>query len=384
MQYVTHSLERALFSEAERARYARHFLLPEVGEAGQLALKRARVLLVGLGGLGSPAAQYLAAAGVGRLGLVDFDVVDPSNLQRQILYGARDAGRRKTEAARDRLADLNSHVEIVCHDTRFSSANALELVRAYDVVVDGTDNFTARYLVNDACVLANKPNVHGAIYRFEGQASVFWAARGACYRCLHPEPPPPGVVPSCAEAGVLGVLPGMIGAIQAAETMKLILGIGSPLVNRLLLVDALSMSIREMRLRKDPRCPICGEQPSIRDVREVAAPCESARAIDEMEPVELKRRLDRGEPLNVLDVREPHERAIARLPHTHAIPMGSCVERMRELDPARPTVVFCRSGGRSARVIQALRAAGFTGALFNLKGGTLAWSDTVDPRVPKY
>lgn len=359
-------------------------MLPEVGEAGQLALKRARVLLVGLGGLGSPAALYLAAAGVGRIGLVDFDAVDPSNLQRQILYGARDTGRRKTDAARERLADLNPHIELVPHDTRFSAANALDLVRDYDVVVDGADNFTARYLVNDACVLANKPNVHGAIFRFEGHVSVFWAARGACYRCLYPEPPPPGAAPSCAEAGVLGVLPGIVGAIQAAETIKLIIGIGDPLVNRLLLFDALDMRFREMHLAKDPRCPICGENPTIRDVREISGVCEPMNAIEQIEPLELKRRLDQGEPLNVLDVREPHELAIARLPHTHAIPMGACVARMRELEPARPTVVFCRSGGRSARVIEQLRAAGFTGTLYNLKGGTLAWSDTVDPSVPKY
>lgn len=368
----------------ERARYARHFLLPEVSEAGQLALKRARVLLVGLGGLGSPAAIYLAAAGVGCIGLVDVDVVDASNLHRQILYGVRDVGRRKTEAARDRLADLNPHIQLILHPIRFSASNALELVRAYDIVVDGADNFATRYLVNDACVMANKPNVHGAIYRFEGHVAVFWSARGACYRCLYPSPPPPEAVPSCAEAGVLGVLPGIIGCIQAAETIKLILGRGDPLVNRLLMFDALAMRFRELKLEKDPNCPICGNQPTIQCLEEINHVCSPMNTIQEIAPLELKRWIDDRRPLSVLDVREPHERAIARIPDTHAIPMRECVARMSELDPTRPTVVFCRSGGRSARVIQQLRDAGYKGPLYNLKGGTLAWSDQVDPRVPKY
>ncbi len=368
----------------ERARYARHFLLPEVGEEGQSALKRARVLLVGLGGLGSPVALYLAAAGVGRIGLMDFDTVDTSNLQRQILYGARDAGHRKTEAARARLADLNPHIALVEHDARFSALNALDLVRDYDIVVDGADNFTTRYLVNDACALAGKPNVHGAIYRFEGMASVFWAARGACYRCLYPAPPPPDVVPSCAEAGVLGVLPGLVGCIQATEAIKLILGRGEPLVNRLLMIDALAMRFRELKIEKDPNCPLCGNQPTIRCLQEIEHSCTPMNTMHEIEPAELKRRLDEGHAMNLLDVREPWERAIACIPDTHAIPMGECLARMSELDPSKPTVVFCKGGGRSARVIQQLRAAGYTGALINLKGGTLAWSDEVDPRVPKY
>lgn len=368
----------------ERARYARHFLLPEVGEEGQSALKRARVLIVGLGGLGSPVALYLAAAGVGRIGLVDFDTVDASNLQRQILYGAHDAGHRKTEAARARLSDLNPHIELVAHDARFSAANALELVRDYDIVVDGADNFSTRYLVNDACVLTGKPNVHGAIYRLEGMASVFWAARGACYRCLYPTPVAPDAVPSCAEAGVLGVLPGLVGCIQATETIKLILGRGEPLVNRLLMVDARAMRFREFRIEKDPHCPLCGNQPTLRCLQEIEHRCTPMNTMHEIEPAELKRRLDHGDALNLLDVREPWERALARLPDTHAIPMGECVARMCELDPSKPTVVFCKGGGRSARVIQQLRAAGYAGALINLKGGILGWSDDVDPRVPKY
>ncbi|MCS6770817.1 MAG: molybdopterin-synthase adenylyltransferase MoeB [Kiritimatiellae bacterium] len=371
--------------QVERARYLRQMRLPEIGEEGQIALKRASVLVVGLGGLGSPAAYYLAAAGVGRIGLMDPDTVDASNLHRQILYGERDLGRLKVTAARDRLADLNPHIELVEHPERFSERNGMELARAYDIVVDGADNFETRYLVNDACALAGKPNVHAAIQRFEGRVAVFWAAHGACYRCLHPEPPPAGAIPSCAEAGVLGVLPGLLGCLQAMEAIKLILRRGDPLVNRMLMVDALGMRIRELRLKKDPACPLCGNSPTIRSLQPVMQPvCFPAVKIREIEPRELKRWLDEGRPVNILDVREDSERAIARLPATHEIPMRECLNRITELDPSRPTVVFCKSGGRSAMVIRQLMSTGFPGELFNLRGGCLAWSETVDPSVPKY
>src|SRR6266478_3622786 len=380
-----------MLSNEEVARYSRHLIMPEVGMTGQRKLKAASVLMIGTGGLGAPLGMYLAAAGVGRLGLVDFDVVDASNLQRQIIHGTKDVGRPKIASARDRLEDINPHVEIETHETRLTSANAMTLFRNYDIVVDGTDNFPTRYLVNDACVLAGKPNVYGSIFRFEGQASVFWAERGPCYRCLYPEPPPAGVVPSCAKGGVLGVLPGIIGAIQASETIKIILGAEDILVNRLLLFDAWHMKFKEMKLRRDPQCPICGENPSIKQLIDYEVFCgvapwqqpEPAKQ-EEITASELKRRLDRGDDLQIIDVREPHEYQIARMPGTRLIPLGQVVNRMNEIDPARETVCHCKGGVRSAKAIEALQRAGFPGRLINLKGGITAWSDEVDPSVPKY
>jgi adenylyltransferase/sulfurtransferase len=382
-------------SNEEIARYSRHLIMPEVGMEGQRKLKAARVLMIGTGGLGAPLGMYLAAAGVGTLGLVDFDVVDASNLQRQIVHGTRDVGRPKIESARDRLADINPHIKLETYELRLSSENALELFRDYDIVVDGTDNFPTRYLVNDACVLTGKANVYGSIFRFEGQASVFWAERGACYRCLYPEPPPPGLVPSCAEGGVLGVLPGIVGAIQANETIKLILGDGEPLINRLLLFDAWRMRFRELKLRKDPDCPICGPHATIRELIDyeefcglrpaAAAPAQEEKPqMEEITATELKQRLDSGDDLQIIDVREPHEYEIARLEQSKLIPLGQVVGRMSEIDPQRETIVHCKMGGRSAKAIEALQRAGFAGRLVNLKGGITAWSNDVDPSVPKY
>jgi sulfur-carrier protein adenylyltransferase/sulfurtransferase len=378
-------------SNEEIARYSRHLILPEVGLKGQQRLKAASVLMVGTGGLGAPLGMYLAAAGVGRLGLVDFDVVEASNLQRQIIHGTKDVGRRKTESARDRLRDINPHIDIETHETRLTSDNAMALVRNYDIIVDGTDNFPTRYLVNDACVLSGKPNVYGSIFRFEGQASVFWAEQGACYRCLYPEPPPPGLVPSCAEGGVLGVLPGIVGATQATETIKLILGAAGTLVNRLLLFDAWEMKFRELKLRKDPNCPVCGENATIKELIDYEAFCGVAPGqqpaepkLEEITASELKRRLDRGDDLQVIDVREPHEYEIARIPGATLIPLGQVVGRMNEIDPSRETICQCKGGVRSAKAIEALQKAGFPGRLINLKGGITAWSNDVDPSVPKY
>jgi sulfur-carrier protein adenylyltransferase/sulfurtransferase len=385
-------------SNEEIVRYSRHLIMPEVGMEGQRRIKAASVLMIGTGGLGSPTGMYLAAAGVGRLGIVDFDVVDESNLQRQIIHGSRDVGRPKIDSARDRLSDINPHIRIESYETRLTSENALELFRDYDIIVDGTDNFPTRYLVNDACVLTGKPNVYGSIFRFEGQASVFWAARGACYRCLYAEPPPPGLVPSCAEGGVFGVLPGIVGAIQANEVIKLILGEEEgTLINRLLLFDAWKMRFRELKLRRDPACPICGENPTIKhliDYEEFCGlsqqtePAEANRgnqsAIHEITPRELKSRLDRGEDLQIIDVREPNEYEIARIPNSKLIPLGQVVNSLSEIDPRRETIVHCKMGGRSAKAIEALRKAGFTGPLTNLKGGITAWSTDVDPSVPKY
>jgi adenylyltransferase/sulfurtransferase len=383
-------------SNQEIARYSRHLIMPEVGMQGQRRLKAASVLMIGTGGLGAPTGMYLAAAGIGRIGIVDFDVVDESNLQRQIIHGTRDVGRPKIASARDRLNDINPHVQIETYETRLSSENALGLFRDYDVIVDGTDNFPTRYLVNDACVLTGKPNVYGSIFRFEGQASVFWAQRGACYRCLYPEPPPPGLVPSCAEGGVLGVLPGIVGAIQANETIKLILGGDSrPLINRLLLFDAWQMRFRELKLRKDPSCPICGEHATIKaliDYEEFCGlkppPLENNRAeeqkMEEITATELKQRLDSGDDIQIIDVREPNEYDIARIPGTTLIPLGQVTNRMSEIDQSRETVVHCKMGGRSAKAIEALKRAGFAGRLVNLKGGITAWSNEVDPSVPKY
>jgi adenylyltransferase/sulfurtransferase len=385
-------------SNDEIARYSRHLIMPEVGMEGQRRLKAASVLMIGTGGLGAPLGMYLAAAGIGRLGIVDFDVVDESNLQRQIIHGTSDVGRPKVASARDRLSNINPHVRIETHDLRLSSENALALFRDYDIIVDGTDNFPTRYLVNDACVLAGKPNVYGSIFRFEGQASVFWAEKGACYRCLYPEPPPPGLVPSCAEGGVLGVLPGIVGSIQANETIKLILGDASgsrPLINRLLLFDAWRMRFRELKLRKDPQCPVCGEHPSITELIDYEAFCgltppaqerqeADARKMEEITATELKQRLDRGDDLQIIDVREPNEYEIARLPDTKLIPLGQITNRMDEIDATRETIVHCKMGGRSAKAIEALRGAGFKGRLINLTGGITAWSNDVDPSIPRY
>ncbi len=379
------------FSNEEIQRYSRHLILPEVGTAGQQRLKAASVLMIGTGGLGAPTGMYLAAAGVGRLGIVDFDVVDESNLQRQIIHGTSDVGRPKIESARDRLHDINPLIKIETYETRLTSENALRLFRDYDIVVDGTDNFPTRYLVNDACVLMGKPNVYGSIFRFEGQASVFWAERGACYRCLYPEPPPAGLVPSCAEGGVLGVLPGIVGAIQANETIKIILGAEDLLVNRLLLFDAWKMQFRELKLRKDPKCPVCGEQPTIRELIDYEAFCgltpagsEAGAGLEEITATELKARLDQGADIQIIDVREPHEFEIARIPGTTLIPLAQVVKRINEIDPEKEIVVHCKLGGRSAKAIKALQDAGFRGRLINLKGGITAWSTEVDPSVPKY
>ena len=377
-------------SNQEVLRYSRHLIMPEVGMDGQLKLKQAKVLLIGAGGLGAPLGLYLAAAGVGHLGIVDFDVVDFTNLQRQVTFSTTDVGRKKLEAAKERLSSLNPEIRIDTFETRLTSANALEVLREFDIVVDGTDNFPTRYLVNDACLLLGKPNVYGSIFRFEGQATVFGYPGGPCYRCLYPEPPPPGLVPSCAEGGVLGVLPGIVGAIQAMETIKLILGKGDALVGRLLLFDALAMRFRELKLRKNPACPICGEHRTITQlidyeefcgIRGEEAPA-PATQVPEIAPRELKTRLDRGDDLFILDVREPHEYQICNL-RGHLIPLGELPRRAHELDSSREIVAHCRSGKRSAEAVEFLRKAGFR-KIWNLKGGILAWSDEVDPSVPKY
>jgi adenylyltransferase/sulfurtransferase len=383
-------------SREELARYHRHLTLPEVGVEGQRRLKNARVLLIGAGGLGSPAALYLAAAGVGTIGLVDFDAVDASNLQRQILHGTRDVGRPKTDSARDRLHDINPHVRLETHETRLASDNALDVVRGYEIVVDGSDNFQTRYLVNDACVILGTPYVYGSIIRFEGQASVFGAPDGPCYRCLFREPPPAGLVPNCAEGGVLGVLPGMVGTIQATEAIKLILGIGEPLVGRLLLVDALRMRFRTIELRRDPACPACGtrEITSLIDYEAfcgpgsgpdgaAAAASGGGAAAEEITPGELAAWLERGENVQLIDVREPYEFEIARIPGARLIPLGSLGETVATLDPRRETVVYCHHGMRSAAAAGLLRKAGFRSVL-NLAGGIARWSDEVDPSVPQY
>ena len=383
---------------ADLARYARHLTLPEVGIEGQQKLKAARVLCVGAGGLGSPLALYLAAAGVGTLGLVDFDVVDASNLQRQILHSTKDVGHAKLDSAEEKLLALNPGLHVVKHATKLTSANALEILRDYDIVCDGTDNFPTRYLINDACVLLGKPNVYGSVFRFEGQASVFAAREGPCYRCLYPEPPPAGMVPNCAEAGVLGVLPGLVGVIQATETIKLILGKGEPLIGRLLLVDALAMRFRELKLRKDPQCTVCGEHPTVTKLIDYEDFCGLApqttltakanketnlsNGIQQMSVQELKQRRDAGEDIFVLDVREPFEYQIANIGGT-LIPQNQVPQRLAEIDRDREIVVQCRSGGRSQRVAEFLTSQGYPNVK-NLAGGILAWSDQIDPRVPKY
>jgi adenylyltransferase/sulfurtransferase len=377
-------------SRDEIGRYARHLILPDVGVEGQKRLKAARVLLIGAGGLGSPLALYLAAAGVGHLGLVDFDVVDVTNLQRQILHGTKDIGRKKVESARDHVADINPHVELTTYDTALTSQNALGIIEKYDLVVDGTDNFPTRYLVNDACVMLGKPNVYGSVFRFEGQASVFSAKDGPCYRCLFPEPPPPGMVPSCAEGGVLGVLPGLIGMIQATEAIKLILGIGEPLIGRLLLVDALGAQFRTVKIRRNAACPACGtrEITKLIDYEEFCGvKMEDGRskmdeAMPEITPLALAARLKAGD-VELIDVREPNEWDIARIPGARLIPLGDFLAAIPSLDRSHDIVVHCRSGLRSGKAVRQLQAAGFT-RVKNLAGGILRWSDDVDPTVPKY
>jgi molybdopterin/thiamine biosynthesis adenylyltransferase/rhodanese-related sulfurtransferase len=377
-------------SKDEILRYSRHLIMPEVGMDGQLKLKQAKVLCIGTGGLGAPLGLYLAAAGVGRIGLVDFDSVDLTNLQRQVLFGTTDVGRPKIEVAGDRLRNLNPEIQIDTWETRLTSENALDLFTDYDIIVDGTDNFPTRYLVNDACVLLGKPNVYGSIFRFEGQITIFGAPGGPCYRCLYPEPPPPGLVPSCAEGGVLGVLPGIVGTIQAAETLKLILGKGQSLIGRLLLFDAMGMKFRELKLRRNAECPVCGDHPTVTrlidydqfcGIRGEEAPV-SPTTVAEITPRELKARLDRGDDLYILDVREPHEYQICNI-GGHLIPLGEISHRVHELDSSREIVAHCRSGKRSAEAAEFLRKAGFR-KIWNLKGGILAWSDEVDPSVPKY
>ena len=374
------------------SRYSRHLILPEVGMEGQQKLKAARVLCVGTGGLGSPLALYLTAAGIGTLGLVDFDVVDSSNLQRQIIHSTKDIGRKKLDSAEEKLTALNPSITIVKHDAMLSSANALEIIKDYDIVADGTDNFPTRYLVNDACVLLKKPNAYGSIFRFEGQASVFATETGPCYRCLYPEPPPPGLVPSCAEGGVLGILPGLVGVIQATEVIKLILGKGEPLIRRLLLVDALAMRFRELKLRKNPECPVCGKNPTVTKLIDYEQFCgimpetpqekNMKNGIPQLSVKEYKSRIDQGEDLFLLDVREPYEYQIAQIGGT-LIPQNDVPNRLAEIPRDKEIVVQCRSGARSQRIAELLKQQGYT-QVVNLAGGILAWADEIDPTVQKY
>ena len=392
MATVIESADLPELSTEELSRYARHLSLPEVGTEGQRKLKAARVLCVGTGGLGSPLAFYLAAAGIGTLGLVDFDVVDASNLQRQIIHSTKDIGRKKLDSAAEKLTALNPALNVVKHETMLSSSNALEILKDYDIIADGTDNFPTRYLVNDACVLLGKPNVYGSIFRFEGQASVFATEDGPCYRCLYPEPPPPGLVPSCAEGGVLGILPGLVGVIQATEAIKLILGNGEPLIGRLLLVDALAMRFRELKLGKNPECPVCGPNPTVKELIDyqqfcgIEPPAQEEKTlrngIPQVTVHELKQRLDAGDDLLILDVREPYEYQIANIGGKH-IPMNDVPRRIDEIERHREVVVQCLSGGRSQRVAEFLKQAGYE-KVSNLTGGIRAWSEHIDPTVPKY
>jgi len=389
MATVTPSQSETTLNNDEILRYSRHLIMPEVGMEGQQKLKAARVLCIGAGGLGSPMALYLGAAGIGTLGIVDFDVVDYTNLQRQIIHSTADVGRKKLESAAEKLTGINPFLNVRTFETKLTSENALQLFRDFDIIADGTDNFPTRYLVNDACVLSGKPNVYGSIFRFEGQASVFATEEGPCYRCLYPEPPPPGLVPSCAEGGVLGILPGLVGVIQATEVIKLILGTGDPLIGRLLLVDALGMKFRELKLRKNPDCPACGKHRTITKlidynqfcgIRGEEKPVDAA--IPEIQVEELKRRLDAGEDIFVLDVREPHEYQICNI-GGYLIPLNDLPKRVNELDSSREIVAHCKMGGRSAKAVQFLRQAGFQ-KIYNLRGGITAWADRIDPRMPKY
>ncbi len=380
-------------SQDEIQRYSRHLIMPEVGMEGQKKLKAASILLVGTGGLGAPLGLYLSAAGIGKLGLVDFDTVEFSNLQRQVIHGTKDVGRPKLDSAREKILDINPNVRVETYEAMLTSDNALDIIAGYDIVIDGTDNFPTRYLVNDACVLLNKPNVYGSIFRFEGQASVFDARQGPCYRCLYPEPPPPGLVPSCAEGGVLGILPGIIGLVQATEAVKLILGSGRSLVGRLILYDALQMKFRELKLRKNPKCPLCGEQPTIKALidyqqfcgisPQAAAGADAPEESDEMTPKELKTMLDNGGTPVILDVREPHEYDICRLPGSVLIPLGQLGQRMGELNSDDEIVVHCKLGGRSAKAVEQMQKAGFSNVK-NLTGGIDRWSQEVDSSVPRY
>jgi adenylyltransferase/sulfurtransferase len=388
---LVRDLENAVLPQLtpqEIRRYSRHLIMPEVGTAGQQALKAAKVLMVGTGGLGSPLGMYLAAAGVGTIGLVEFDTVDESNLHRQLLYGLADVGRPKIEAAMERLNVVNPFVNLIPHQVRLDSSNALDIAKDYDLVVDGTDNFPTRYLVNDACVLLGKPNVYGSIFRFEGQVSVFWAEKGPCYRCLFPEPPPPGLVPSCAEGGVLGVLPGIIGSLQANEVIKLIIGKGEPAIGRLLLFDALRLKFRELKLRKNPECPVCGEHPTVTSLIDYEQFCGIGQEEDlgpefDIEPIEVQKLLDTGKKLTILDVRNPPEYEIARIDGSILIPLPELQDRLGELDSRENIVVHCHHGPRSTRAVNLLRKFGFTKAK-NLKGGIDQWSLDVDPDVPRY
>lgn len=382
--------ETAALSNDEIARYSRHLIMPEVGMEGQLKLKQAKVLLVGAGGLGAPLGLYLAAAGIGRIGVVDFDVVDASNLQRQVIHGTKDIGRKKLDSASERMLDINPNLKVDRYEVALNSENALDILKEYDVIVDGTDNFPTRYLVNDACVLLKKPNVYGSIFRFEGQATVFAYEGGPCYRCLYPEPPPPGLVPSCAEGGVLGILPGLIGVVQATETVKLILGKGQPLVGRLLLYDALGMRFRELKLRRDANCPVCGDHPTVTKLIDYQEFCgvkpmtqQAASTEGVIDPVEVKAKIDRGEQFTLIDVREPHEYQICRIDYAKLIPLGELPNRLNELQPNSEIVAHCKSGARSQKAVDLLKQSGFQNVR-NMTGGILAWSDKVDPTVPKY
>jgi adenylyltransferase/sulfurtransferase len=387
--------QRALkgsFEEIELQRYSRHIMMPEVGVEGQKRLKASRVMIIGTGGLGSPLIAYLAAAGVGHLGIVDFDRVDHSNLQRQIIHGTSSVGKPKVESAREAVAQINPHVEVKTYETSLRSDNALELLKDYDVVIDGTDNFATRYLVNDACVLLKKPNVYGSIFRFDGQVTVFWAEHGPCYRCLYPEPPDPGLVPSCAEGGVLGVLPGVIGTLQAVETIKILLGTGDLLIGRLLIFDALKMRFREMKLKKDPSCPICGPNPTITELVDynqfcgtapVDAPIRRHIALPLIGAVELKEKIEKGKSVKILDVRDPHEFQICKLPNAKLIPVAELPQRLHELDSADEMVIYCRGEMRSEQAFRILQQAGFQ-KLACLDGGIEAWAEEVDPSMPIY
>ncbi len=382
----------------EILRYSRHLILPEVGMEGQLKLKNAKVLMVGAGGLGAPLGLYLAASGIGRIGIVDFDVVDFTNLQRQVIHGTKDVGKKKLDSAAESMLDINPYMQVDKFETAISSENAFDIMKDYDMVIDGTDNFPTRYLINDACVILKKPNVYGSIFRFEGQATVFAYPGGPCYRCLYPEPPPPGLVPSCAEGGVLGILPGIIGLVQATEAVKLILGVGETLVGRLMLYDALAMRFRELKLRRNPECPVCGDHPTQTElidyyqfcgvphpseIKEEAAPMAGYISDTEIDAVALKAKLDGGKPFQFIDVREPHEYQIASIPGAKLIPLNDVPKRIGELDPNVETIVHCKMGGRSAKACDFLRAQGFTNVR-NMLGGITAWSDKVDPSVAKY
>jgi len=379
----------------EISRYSRHLLLPEIGVEGQVKLKNAKVLIVGTGGLGAPLALYLSAAGIGTIGLVDFDEVDASNLQRQIIHSSKDIGRPKVASAKDRIKGINPFVNVIVHNTMLTSKNAMEIISEYDIVADGTDNFQTRYLVNDACVFLGKINIYGSVFQFEGQSSVFCASKeahakeGPCYRCIYPSPPPPGLVPSCAEGGVMGVLPGIIGTIQAAETIKMIVGGAKPLIGRLLHFDAWRMKFRELNLEKDPNCPVCGKNPSIKELIDYEQFCglkkdQNSEPIETITAIDLKKRLDAGDKIQFIDIREPHERAIVKFPNAIIMPLGQLVRRMEELDSSVDSVFLCKIGQRSILGIRALREAGYKGKLLNLQDGLNAWARDVDNSMPVY